>query len=185
MLHVALARRRQHGAGAKEQQALEYAVIENVEQRGCQRKRCGSRHIVRRKSERKTEADEDDPNVLDRVVGEQSLEVVLHQGAEHAEHARRSSERDHDDAPPPGRRPVEVEDDADEAVDRDLGHYPAHQRRDVAWCSGVSEGKPDMQRHKPCLRTGAQENQDQDQSGLHAGRAAHLVERIATGRTCE
>ena len=38
--------------------------------------------------QRETEADEDDADVLDGVIGEQALEVVLHQGVEHAQHAR-------------------------------------------------------------------------------------------------
>ena len=42
LLHVALAGRGEHGAGAEEQQALEQAVIEDVEQRGGQRERRGA-----------------------------------------------------------------------------------------------------------------------------------------------
>ena len=40
------------------------------------------------KREREAEADEDDADVLDRVIGEQPLQIVLHQRVEHA-HARR------------------------------------------------------------------------------------------------
>ena len=95
MLHVALAGRGQHGAGAEEQQALEEAVVEDMEQRRGQRQRRGGRHAVRRERERQAEADEDDADILDGVVGEQPLEVVLHQRAEHAEHAGDAGERDH------------------------------------------------------------------------------------------
>ena len=101
MLHVTLSRRHQNSPGAEEEQALEQAVIEYVEQRGCQRQRRGGRHVVRRKGEREAEADEDDADILDGVVGEQPLEVVLHQGAQHAEHTGDAGNRDHDDAPPP------------------------------------------------------------------------------------
>ena len=45
-------------------------------------------HVVRLEREREAEADEDDADVLDRAVGEQALEVVLHQRVEHA-HAPR------------------------------------------------------------------------------------------------
>ena len=142
-------------------------------------------HVVRREGERETEADEDDADVLDRVIGEQPLDVVLHQGAEHAEQAGDAGERDDEDAPPPGRRAVEVEDDADEAVDGDLGHHPAHQRRDVAGRGRVGERQPDMQRHQARLRAGAEEDQDQDQSGERGGRAAHLGERVSAAAAGE
>ena len=84
MLHVALAGRGQHGAGAEEQQALEQRMIEDVKQCGGQRQRRGEQHAVRLEGERETEADEDDADVLDRVIGEQALEIVLHQRIEHA-----------------------------------------------------------------------------------------------------
>ena len=87
VLHVALARGGEHGAGAEEQQALEQAVVEDVEQRGGQRQRRRRLHAMRGERQRQAEAQEDDADVLDRVVGEQALQVVLHQGAEHAQNA--------------------------------------------------------------------------------------------------
>ena len=79
-----------------------------------------------------------------------------------------------DDAPPPGRRTVEVEDDADEAVDRDLGHDAAHQRRDMAGRGRMRERQPDVQRHQPGLRAGAEQDQDQDQPGERGGREPRI-----------
>ena len=79
MLHVALAGGVEHGAGAEEQQALEQAMVEDVEQGSGQRQRRRRRQAVRREGKRQAEADEDDADVLDRVVGEQPLEIVLHQ----------------------------------------------------------------------------------------------------------
>ena len=67
MLHVALAGRRQYGAGTEEQQALEDAVIEDVEQRRGHGERGCRRHRVRLEGEREAEADEDDADILDRV----------------------------------------------------------------------------------------------------------------------
>ena len=93
--------------------------------------------------------------------------------------------RNHDDAPPPGRRAIEVEDDADEAVDRDLGHHPAHQRRDVAGRGGMGEREPDVQWHQPSLRAGTQQDQDQDQSGQTRGRTAHLGKRVTAASAGE
>src|SRR6184192_4406350 len=132
LLHVALAGRRQHGAGPEEQQALEDAVIEDVEQRRGHGDRRGGPHVMRREGEGETKPDEDDADILHSVVGEQALEVVLHQRAEYPEHAGDAGKWDDDDTPPPGRYAAEVEDNTDEAVDRDLGHDAAHQRRHMA-----------------------------------------------------
>ena len=167
-----------HGAGAEEQQALEQRVIEDVEQRRGERERRRGRHAVGLEGEREAEADEDDADVLDRAVGEQPLEVALHEGAEHAEHGGDAAEREHDDAPPPGRRAEQIEDDADEAVDRDLGHHAAHQRRDVARRGRMGERQPDVQRHEAGLRAGAEQHQHQDEAGQPCGvvDAAHLGE---------
>ena len=59
----------------------------------------------------------------------------------------------------------QIEDDADEAVDRDLGHHAAHQRRDVARRGRMGERQPDMQRHQAGLRAGAEQHEDQHQRG--------------------
>ena len=88
-LHVALAGRRQYRAGAEEQQTLEEAVIEDVEQRRRHGERSGGRHPVRLEGERKAQPDEHDADVLDRAVGEQLLEVALQHGIEQAHHRRR------------------------------------------------------------------------------------------------
>ncbi len=94
LLHVALAGRRQHRAGAEEQQALEQRVVEDVEQRRGQRQRRRPAHAVGLEGERQTEADEDDADILDRVIGEQALEVVLHQRIEHAHHRGDAAQRE-------------------------------------------------------------------------------------------
>ena len=103
MLHVALAGRGQHGAGAEEQQALEQRMVEDVKQRRGERERRSEDHAVGLERERKAEPDEDDADVLHRVIGEQPLEIVLHERVEHAHDRRHAGEREHDDAPPPGR----------------------------------------------------------------------------------
>ena len=81
---------------------------------------------------------------------------------------------DHDDAPPPGRRPDEIEDDAHEAVDGDLGHHAAHQGGDVAGRGRVGERQPHVQRHQAGLGAGAEQDQDQDQAGEGRGRATRI-----------
>ena len=165
VLHVALAGGRQHGAGAEEQQALEQHVVEDVEQRRGQRQRRRPAHAVGLKRHGEAEADEDDADILDRVVGEQALEVVLHQGVEHAHDRGDAAQREDHHGRPPAGRAEQVEHDAHEAVDRDLGHDPAHQRRDVAGCRRMGQRQPDMERHQPGLGAGAEQGQGQHQGG--------------------
>ena len=180
MLHVAFAGRGEHGAGAEEQQTLEQRMIEDVEKRGGERQRRGEPHAVRLERERQAEPDEDDADILDRVIGEQPLEVVLHERVENAHHGGDAADREHNDAPPPGGAAGEVEYDADESVDRDLGHYAAHQRRNVARRCRMGERKPRMQRHDAGLRSGADQRENQHQRAERGRRmdGAHLREGI-------
>ena len=53
--------------------------------------------------------------------------------------------------PPTSSVAQQIEDDANEAVDRDLGHDAAHQRRNMARRGGMGERQPDMQRHQAGL----------------------------------
>ena len=135
---------------------------------------------MRLEGQRQPKADEDDADILHRVIGEQPLEIVLHQRIEHAHHGGDAAKREHDDAPPPGRRRRQIEHDADEAVDRDLGHHAAHQRRDMARRRRMRERQPDMQRHEAGLGAGADQRQDQGKRAEHRGRVrrAHLREGV-------
>ena len=85
------------------------------------------------------------------------------------------AEREHHHAPPPGRRPEQIEDDAHEAVDRDLGHDAAHQRGDMARRRRMCERQPDMQRHQAGLRSGAEQRQDSSTDAAIAGDAAARI----------
>jgi outer membrane translocation and assembly module TamA len=131
--------RTQHSAGTKEQEAFEQRVVEHVKEACGERERCCRRHAVRGECEGKTEADKDDADVLDRVIGEQPFEIVLHQGVEHAHDGGNAAQREHEHAPPPGGRPQQVEHDPHEAINRDLGHHPAHQGGDMAWRRRMGE----------------------------------------------
>ena len=164
-LHVPLVGGGQHGAGSEKQQALEDRVVEDVKQRGGERKRRRPAHRVGLKSECKPEADVDDADVLDRVVGEQTLQVVLHQRVNHSEHGGNATEEQHDHAPPPCGFAEQVKDDAHKAIHRNLGHDPAHQRRDVAGCRWMGKRQPDVERHQASLGACAEQGQGQGQAG--------------------
>ena len=93
-LHVALARRGKDGARAEEEQALEYRMIEDVEQRRGRRQRGRPAHVVGSERQAQTQTDEDDADVLDGVIGEQALEIVLHQRVQDAQNRARAAERE-------------------------------------------------------------------------------------------
>ena len=57
----------------------------------------------------------------------------------------------------------QIERDADEAVDGDLGHDAAHQRGDMAGRCRMRERKPDMQRNEAGLGAGADQCEAQHQ----------------------
>jgi len=186
-LHVALAGRREHGSGTEEQQALEHRMIEDVKQRRGERERRCGRHLVRLEGERQPEPDEDDADVLHRVIREQALEVMLHEGVEHPHDRSHSAQQGNQCAPPPARRTEQVEHDAHEAIDRDFGHDAAHQRRDVARGRRVGERQPDVQRHEPGLGTGPDQRQRENDGRHVPGKCscANGVERVAAARTGE
>src|SRR6266481_3328466 len=97
-------------------------MIEYVQQGRGERESGGKLHAVRLEGERQPKPDEDNADILDRVISEETLEIVLHERIEHAHDRRNAGKCEHDDAPPPGRWAGKLEGDAHEAVDGDLGH---------------------------------------------------------------
>src|SRR5664279_682193 len=150
-VHLPLACRREYGPRSEKQDALKEHVIEDVEQRRRQRKSAGGAQAGRIEGEGKTETDEDQTNILDGAVCEDALQIGLHQRVKNTYHCSSAASGQDGDSPPPSGRTEEIEDDADKAVDRNLSHDTAHQRRDVAWCGGMSKGQPNMERNKPRL----------------------------------
>ena len=138
-----------------------------------------ARHAVGLEGERKSEPDEDDPDVLHRVIGEQALEIVLHQRIEHAHHAgdaRRARARRCSTTTPAA--PSRSKHDAHESVDGDLGHHAAHQCGDVTRRCRMRERKPGMQRHEARLRAGADQRPGSARARRSSGRDATV--RIAS-----
>ncbi len=138
-------------------------MVEHMEQGGGQRERRRPIDAVGLERQRKAEPDEDDPDILHRVIGQQPLEIVLHQRVEHAEHGRDAAEREHDAGWATSRLAEQIEDDAHEAIDGDLGHHAANQGGDMARRGRVGERQPDMQRHETGLRSGADQREHQRQ----------------------
>ena len=76
-----------------------------------------------------------------------------------------AADGEHHHAPPDGRRPEQIEGDADEGIDRDLGHHAAHQRRDMARGGGMGERQPDVQRNEAGFRSRADQRENEDEAG--------------------
>ena len=106
--------------------------------------------------------DEDDADVLDAVVGEQALEVVLHQRVEHAQEHRDGAHGEDEAAPGEGRRAEAGHADAEDPVDAGLDQGARHQRRDRARRGGVRLGEPDVQRDHSGLDAEAREEEQED-----------------------
>ena len=119
--------------------------------------------MVGLKRQRQPQANEDNPDIFHRAVGQQSFQILLHHCVQHAQRRRNSAQRQHQSAPPPHRFAQQIEHDADEAVHRHLGHHPAHQRRNVAGRGGMRQRQPHVQRNQARLGTRAKQRQRQDQ----------------------
>jgi hypothetical protein len=152
-IEIAPPRGVQHGARPKKEQRLEPGMIERMQECRGHGDRCGVMLAVGAEGERQAQRHEDHADILDRRVGEHALEVAVEHGIEQAQHGRQRAQDDRRQRPPPGGRPQQVEGDADEAVDRHLGHDAAHQRGDVARRRRMSERQPGMQRNESALRS--------------------------------
>ena len=68
----------QHGAGPEEEQSLERSVVDRVIQPGNQRHGREPGMVRMLKHQRRAEADQDDTDVFDAVIGQKTFEVVFH-----------------------------------------------------------------------------------------------------------
>ena len=83
----------QHAAGREEEQRLEEAVVQHVEQRAAETEGHEVGAPERAAERGQTHADRDDADVLDAAVGEQALQILLRHGERDAEHARGRADR--------------------------------------------------------------------------------------------
>ena len=88
VIKVAFMRAVEHRAGAEKQQPLEQCVVERVVERGHQTQRAQYCVTAAEKDHRQPQPHQDDADVLDRVIGEQALQIVLHNGVQHAKQRR-------------------------------------------------------------------------------------------------
>ncbi len=100
--HFARAGRVKHGTGPEEQQRLEQPVIPHVQESARERKRAPGRMSMFHRDEREAETDQDDADVLDAVIREQSLEIVLAERERDPQHRARHAQA----SQPPSPRPI-------------------------------------------------------------------------------
>ena len=179
----ALARGMQHRAGGEEQQALEVGVVDAVVERGGERERSQGAHAVGLEDDGESDADQDEADVLDRGIGEQALHVALHRGKHHAVECGGEAQHQDHHAPPPHLHVQQVEQHAQQAVDRGLQHHCGHQRRHRRGRGRVRLGQPHVQRQHAGLGAEAEQRQRERDRGperreLHR---AHGVEGIVAG----
>ena len=112
-------------------------MIERVVQ-DCGERDSGKRRLaIRFEEDREAETRDDDADVLDRRIREQTFHVGLRGGENHAEERRGESQHEPDDAPPPQLHVQQIEAHPQQAVDRSLEHDAAHERRHRRRCGGM------------------------------------------------
>ena len=91
--------------------------------------------------------------------------------------AESDADREHEHAEPQRQHTEPVHEHAYEAVDRDLDHHAAHQRRHRSRRDRMRARQPAVQRHHPGLRPHADECRQRDRN-LQAGAAGDNVRAI-------
>ena len=147
-------------AGAQKQQSFENAVVENVEKSGGKADDGEQRHRFGEPQHADPDAEQNDPDILDAVIGEQALEIMLRQGEQHAEHPARPAHGDQQPAPPWLGRPENGQ-DPDQPVNADLDHRSRHQCRGMAGRDRVRFRQPDMRRDDAGLCAKADQGQNE------------------------
>jgi hypothetical protein len=165
LVDLARSRALDDGTGGEEQQALEQAVVPGVQQRAREPERDQFALARRAAEERGAEAEEDDADVLDAVVREQTLEVVLADRERDADDGRRGAHAEQDLAPA-GRRLGEQQTGPRDPVDAGLDQHAGHHRGDVARRRGVRGRQPEVQRHDAGLEAEPDQGQREQQIPL-------------------
>ena len=149
-------------AGPEKQQRLEHGVVERVQQRRRERERRPVFGAARTQEQAGAETEHDDPDVLDRVEREQTLQVVLEERVDDTADRRERTDGEDEHAEPERQHAEPVDEHAHEPVDRDLDHHAAHQRRHRRRRDRVRPRQPAVQRHQPRLRAHADERRKRD-----------------------
>ena len=83
LFHVMLPALLEDGPGPEKEQTLEKGVVQAMIEGGDQGQGGNFQVVGGMKDHRQAKADIDNADILDAVIGEQALEIVLHQGVQH------------------------------------------------------------------------------------------------------
>ena len=95
-------------AGPEEEQSLEQGVIDRVVQPGNERHGPQQRVVGMLEHQRCAKAHQDDADVFDTVIGQQTFEIMVHQRVKHAQQRRDRADDQQRHAPPQGRGSKEI-----------------------------------------------------------------------------
>ena len=137
-------------------------MVECVVEAGDEPQGRQARETVALKHESRAHAEENDPHVLDRVIGEQPLQVVLHQRVEHTEQRRNGPQAQHDPAPPRRATTEQIEGNTHEPVDPHLDDHAGQQRGDMARRDRMRHWQPHMERDHAGLGPEADQREEKD-----------------------
>ncbi len=163
---------REDVAGAEEEQRLEARVVDGVEQRAgdaAERHGLVSRALAQC---RRAQAQQDDADVLDRGVGQQTLDVVLRGREDRAPQAGRGARREQHEA----RRAqfgqaAQGGRDAQDAVYARLDHHARHERRDVRRGCGVCLRQPHVHGEEAGFHAESREEEHEERQRAPLGEA--------------
>ena len=148
-------------ARPEEEERLEEAVVDDVEEAAGEAEERPLRVSRRAPREAGPEAEDDDPDVLDAVPGQEALEVVLAESEGDAEDGGGGAQ-DEERVAPGGRRVGNERGDADDPVDPRLDEDARHERRDVRRGRGVRRREPDVKREESRLQAEPDEREDEE-----------------------
>jgi len=156
-----------HRPCSEEQQTLEDGVIQGVKHRRDQG-HSGQQRMPRHPEDQScAQAHENDPNVLNTVVREESFEIVFHQGIQDAENCRDDSHDEHQQTGPGGHSSQRIQENAGHSVDASLDHDAGKQSRNIARRHRMGRGQPDMEGNDTRFNAESHEEQNK-RSGLLA-----------------
>ncbi len=160
-VHVARPGHVRRLARPEEEERLEEAVIHDVEEPPGEAEERPLRAPRRAGAEADAETEDDDPDVLDAVPGEEALQVVLSESEGDAEDRRGGSEEEERVAPGGGRVGDERREPHD-PVDPGLDENARHEGRDVRGGGGMRRREPDVEREDARLQAEAEEGEDEE-----------------------
>src|SRR5208337_959170 len=106
----------QHRPCPHKKQTLEHGMVQSMvkPRNQCQCRQRGQ--IKRLEYHGETYADKDNTNVLNRVVGKEPFQIVLHQCIKNTHYSRNKTKDKNNSPPPPREHPDKVKGDTDDAV---------------------------------------------------------------------